>query len=233
MIKMEQNSSGRRPIVHFYLVRHGQTKVNRLARLQGATNSALTVRGIQDARQLGRRLAEIKFSAVFASNLRRTQETADNIIQMNQFPDPPSFYLSDLKEFDFGKYEEARKRTLIPNALRALGPFQILRTAFGNHHANGLVDLFDGMANNIPLESSEELSLRMRRTLQAIGNAYAQDQQEHNLLIVTHGLILSSFIESLDGSVPLFLIKNTNVVRIDYDQEKFVIRTKNFQGKKK
>ena len=73
----------------------------------------------------------------------------------------------------------------------------------------------------------------MRRTLQAIGNTYEQDQQEHNILIVTHGLILSSFIESLDGSVPLFLIKNTNVVRIDYEQGKFVIRTKNFQGKKK
>ena len=218
-------------IVHFYLVRHGQTKVNRLARLQGATDSALTVRGIMDARKLGRRMADINFSAVFASNLKRTQETADNIIQMNNFPDPPRLFLSDLKEFDFGQYEEARKRTLIPNAMRALGPFQIIRTAVGKKHANGLVDLFNRMANNIPLESSEDLSERMKRTLESIGRVY--DTGEHDILIITHGLILSSFIESLDGTVPLTLVKNTNVVRIDYFDGKFVIRSKNFSGKKK
>ncbi|GAW64103.1 phosphoglycerate mutase [Ligilactobacillus acidipiscis DSM 15836] len=216
---------------HFYLVRHGQTQVNRLVRLQGTTDSALTVRGIRDARKLGRRLADVEFSAVFASNLRRTQETANNIIQMNEFPDPPSFYLSDLREFDFGQYEEARKRTLIPNAMRALGPFQILRTAFGKHHANGLVDLFDRMSNDAPLESSADLSQRMTHTLEAIARAYGG--ADRNILIVTHGLLLSSFIESLNGSVPLLLVKNTNVVRVDYEQEKFVIKTTNFAGKKK
>lgn len=232
MTKTVNNLSEKKGTIHFYLVRHGQTKVNRLARLQGATNSALTVHGIMSARRLGRRLADVKFSAVFASNLRRTQETADNIIQLNNYPDPPSFFLSDLKEFDFGKYEEARKRTLIPNALSALGPVQIVRTAFGRKHANGLVDLFNGMTNNISLESSRELSLRMKRTLESIARAYGKDQQEHNLLIVTHGLILSSFIESLDGSVPLLLVKNTNVVQIDYEQGKFIIKTKDFLRKR-
>lgn len=217
--------------IHFYIARHGQTRVNRLARLQGTTDSALTVRGLMNARSLGRRLANVRFNAIFASNLKRTQETADNIIQMNSFPDPPRFFLSDLREFDFGKYEEVRKRSLLPNALWTLGPIQILRTAFGHKHANGLVDLFDRMANDVRLESSEELSQRMRQTLEAIARVYQEG--EPNILIVTHGLILSSFIESLGGNVPLLLVKNTDIVRIDYDQEKFMIVDQNSLKKKR
>ena len=217
--------------IHFYLVRHGQTRINRLARLQGTTDSALTVRGIMDARQLGRRLANVRFSAVFASHLKRTQETADNIMQANNYPDPPHFYLSDLREFDFGIYEEVRKRSFIPDALRALGLFSILRTALGDKHANGLVDLFGRMGNNVQLESSKELSLRMAHSLESIAHTWKNG--DHNILIVTHGLILSSFIESLGGSVPLFLIKNTNVVHVDYEAGKFIIKDADFLGKKK
>nr|WP_252895007.1 histidine phosphatase family protein [Liquorilactobacillus satsumensis] len=32
-------------VVHFYLVRHGQTRLNRMHRLQGITDSPLTKKG--------------------------------------------------------------------------------------------------------------------------------------------------------------------------------------------
>lgn len=43
-----------------YMVRHGQTMLNRYNRLQGWCDSPLTEKGIEDARLAGRHLADIK-----------------------------------------------------------------------------------------------------------------------------------------------------------------------------
>ena len=43
-------------------------------------------------------------------------------------------------------------------------------------------------------------------------------------MIVTHGLILSNFIESLKGEVPLFLVDNSRASLIDYENGNFEIK---------
>lgn len=50
-------------VVHFYLVRHGQTELNRRRRLQGITDSPLTRKGIAMAEHLGKDLKNVEFSA--------------------------------------------------------------------------------------------------------------------------------------------------------------------------
>ncbi|TWY72943.1 histidine phosphatase family protein, partial [Klebsiella pneumoniae] len=53
-----------------YLVRHGQTEFNVQKRVQGMADSALTPKGIADAKALGRgfQLAGVHFDAAFASD---------------------------------------------------------------------------------------------------------------------------------------------------------------------
>lgn len=107
--------------VHFYLVRHGQTKLNRAARLQGITDSPLTAKGIRMAKRLGYELRNLEFRAVYTSDLKRTQATAKYILEENQCKIPPIYRDPDLREMSFGQFEEAKNMKLIPQALRTLG----------------------------------------------------------------------------------------------------------------
>jgi len=59
----------------WYLVRHGQTEWNALARIQGQLDSPLTTRGREHARTSGRLLSRLGVDAMFASPLGRVRET--------------------------------------------------------------------------------------------------------------------------------------------------------------
>ena len=194
--------------VHFYLVRHGQTKLNRAARLQGITDSPLTAKGIRMAKRLGYELRNLEFRAVYTSDLKRTQATAKYILEENQLKTPPIYRDPDLREMSFGQFEEAKNMKLIPQALRTLGLKKII--------------LFRTMDGTEEIENAAQLNTRFRRALRMIGDEY-QDR-ECNILIVTHGLILSNFIESLYGEVPLFLVDNSRASLVDYQNGEFKIR---------
>ena len=85
-------------VIHFYLVRHGQTRLNRSRRLQGTTNSPLTKKGIRMAKRLGQELKNIRFEAVYTSDLQRTKETARYILAENKQGYPPIYSDPDLRE---------------------------------------------------------------------------------------------------------------------------------------
>ncbi|WP_290032792.1 histidine phosphatase family protein [Ligilactobacillus cholophilus] len=209
-------------VVHFYLVRHGQTKLNRQVRLQGITDSPLTKKGIRMARRLGYELRKIKFRAVFTSDLKRTQDTAKYILEENLQRIPPIYRDPDLRELSFGRFEEAHNFEVIPQALRTLGIRKIIRAFLNEEHVGELIKIFRTMDGTEKIEDSAHLYSRFSRALKLIGNEY-QDE-ECNILIVTHGLILSNFIESLCGDVPVFLLDNSRASLVDYQDGKFKIR---------
>jgi probable phosphoglycerate mutase len=61
------------------LIRHGETLWNQQARMQGQQDSPLTELGVRQARQLGRRLRELRFDALYSSDLGRAYRTALDI----------------------------------------------------------------------------------------------------------------------------------------------------------
>lgn len=70
-----------------YLVRHGQTEYNVQRRIQGWCDSPLTSLGILQAQQAGKFFEEkqIRFDHVYASDLKRAEDTA-RIICQDQIP---------------------------------------------------------------------------------------------------------------------------------------------------
>lgn len=62
-----------------YLVRHGQTDWNANGITQGLTDIPLNSEGIKQAQALGENLKNIKFNAVFSSDLVRAKKTAEII----------------------------------------------------------------------------------------------------------------------------------------------------------
>ena len=82
-----------------YLVRHGQTLFNELHMTQGWCDSPLTELGKKQAKEAGRSLRNVDFSAVYTSTSERTSDTAELIT------DKPYTRLKALKEIYFGLYE--------------------------------------------------------------------------------------------------------------------------------
>jgi broad specificity phosphatase PhoE len=62
-----------------FLVRHGETEWNSQQRYQGQTDSRLNAKGRRQARAAASRLSKIKFSAIYASDLKRAAECAEII----------------------------------------------------------------------------------------------------------------------------------------------------------
>src|SRR5207249_8628682 len=81
-------SRGRRPYtrirmsgtpVRILLARHGETVFNVDGRWQGQSDSPLSDRGLAQARELGRALADEQIAAVYSSDLGRAMATAREV----------------------------------------------------------------------------------------------------------------------------------------------------------
>ncbi|MDO4856108.1 MAG: histidine phosphatase family protein [Limosilactobacillus gorillae] len=66
--------------INVYFVRHGQTYFNLYHRMQGWSDSPLTEKGLADAARAGKALAKINFDYAFSSDLKRTVETAHELL---------------------------------------------------------------------------------------------------------------------------------------------------------
>jgi 2,3-bisphosphoglycerate-dependent phosphoglycerate mutase/probable phosphoglycerate mutase len=69
-----------------WLVRHGQTELNKARRYQGANDSPLTSYGQMQVEALARRLQRIPFSVAIVSPSGRTRATADTILSGRTVP---------------------------------------------------------------------------------------------------------------------------------------------------
>jgi probable phosphoglycerate mutase len=64
------------------VVRHGETIWNSQARIQGHQDSELTPVGLGQAKAIAGRLAKMKFHALYSSDLKRAQRTAECIAEL-------------------------------------------------------------------------------------------------------------------------------------------------------
>jgi probable phosphoglycerate mutase len=84
------------------LIRHGENKWAKSQKLAGRTGGIhLNRYGRQQARALGKRLADIKLSAIYASPLERTMETARAIAKPHKLKVKPH---SGILEVDYGDW---------------------------------------------------------------------------------------------------------------------------------
>ena len=90
-----------------YLIRHGQTILNKYRRFQGWCDAPLTDQGIEDAKQAGQRLKNVQFDVAYSSDSPRAIQTRDMIITENQFKTPETHELPNFREQSFGYFEGA------------------------------------------------------------------------------------------------------------------------------
>ncbi len=151
-----------------YVVRHGQTKWNEQGRMQGAKNSNLTEKGIDEAKKLNEYIKDIDFDKVFVSPLGRTIETmnhvvGDRIIETEK--------IEDLQEMNFGKFEGELLVELKDSHPEDMEKLWTQPEKYSSTSGEIYADVFE----------------RVERALKEI-TAY---ENLENVLVVTHGVIIS------------------------------------------
>jgi len=155
---------------HIYIVRHGETDMNKAERLQGRIDCELNDKGMADARASYElfRAAGISFDKVYSSPLKRAVQTAKIISGGRQVCPEPLII-----EMDFGSYEGV--------------------------HYSGIDEpmwAFFHDPEHAPAPDGVEPTAHMtERTGRFIDRLLTEEDE--NVLIVTHGIALRSLLWNL------------------------------------
>lgn len=179
-----------------YLMRHGQTLFNLRGKIQGACDSPLTNKGIEQANIAKHYFKdnEIKFDQVYSSTQERAVDTAEIVCDYQNV-----IRLKGLKEWNFGLFE-SESEELNPK----IKPGE-------NSYGDFFVD-YGG-------EASEIVQERMNKTLTEI-----MKKEDHTtILCVSHGGSMYRFIQKWLSQEQIKTIKFTNccILKFEYSNEQF------------
>lgn len=183
-----------------YFTRHGQTVWNVENKICGATDIALTEKGIAQARELGQSLkeqlekGEIHIDGILYSPLMRAADTAKYISQATGIP---ARVEQRLKEQNFGKYE---------GTARNGEEFQASKRNFIDHYQGG--------------ESMLHLAQRIYNLLDELG---AQSDTRTYLLVAHNGIarvVHSYFNDMSNEEYAAFGIRNCEVREYSFMEKK-------------
>ena len=97
-------------VTRLYLIRHGATVLTAEDRFAGATNVALSDEGRRQAAALAARLKSVKLSAIYASPLDRTVETASILAAPHRLVIQPR---DGLREISHGRWESMTRAEVL------------------------------------------------------------------------------------------------------------------------
>jgi alpha-ribazole phosphatase len=185
------------------LVRHGQTAWNADGRFMGQMDIPLNEKGLRQAEAAGRRLALERPQAIYASDLQRARQTAEQIrsaIAESIAPDPPPPLFADprLREMSFGEWEGLNYQEIETSQPEALKAWE---ADFLNYSPKG-----------------GETAAQMFERVFAAHSQIAEQHSEASVILVAHGGSLQALLAHLMG-LPIdrmwqFHMSNTGISEV-------------------
>lgn len=175
-------------MVSFYIVRHGQTLLNSLDRAQGWADSPLTDAGKQTAVELGHKLKSIDFDAVYTSDMLRTIQTAELIMEAGEKKGMPIEKDARLREWCLGNMEAENNAVFIKKVADWLGGASFaelnkrlpdVADAIYEHDTTGMAETF---------QTIEE---RLKAAFMDMAQRHGV-RENSNILVVTHAFAIKT-----------------------------------------
>ncbi len=192
-----------------YIIRHGETELNRLGIVQGrGVNADLNDTGIAQAAAFFNKYNEVKFDKIYTSSLKRTHQTVKGFIDLGL----PWEQLDGLDELAWGEWEGK------PNTEEAREAFRevVRQWQLGNYDAK-----FEGG------ESPNDVGVRLSKAIEHI----KKQEDEKCVLVCMHGramrLILCILLNKPFSDMEEFPHSNTTLYRLQFDGEKFTLLDSN------
>lgn len=173
--------------MNIYIVRHGQTDYNDKKIVQGWLNSELNESGIQQAKNVANKLAEVLFDAIYSSDLNRAYNTAKIIAE--NLPN----YLGKIKT-------DSRLRE------RCLGDLE----GISSNNIDGSVYFSDNP--ELHFESMADFENRVSDFLDDLSNTKSYT----NILIVTHNGTMKIFEKLLGIKSENLFRENGEIIKVKY-----------------
>lgn len=157
-----------------YLTRHGESQWNLEGRLQGSFDSILTAKGIEDSWKLSKYLEQEKIGIdrIYTSVSSRAVETAEIIAKSRKLEPIP---LKELKEMNSGSWQG---RTW--SEIKRLNP-----KGYKNYWQS---------PHLYQAENAGEDFKKVEDRVLAFINRIIKENENKNLLIVSHGVVLTSLL---------------------------------------
>ncbi len=175
-------------MICFYIVRHGQTLLNSLDRAQGWADSPLTDAGKQTAVELGHKLKSIDFDAVYTSDMLRTIQTAELIMEAGEKKGMPIEKDARLREWCLGNMEAENNAVFIKKVADWLGGASFaelnkrlpdVADAIYEHDTTGMAETF---------QTIEE---RLKAAFMDMAQRHGV-RENSNILVVTHAFAIKT-----------------------------------------
>lgn len=168
-----------------YLVRHGETKWNVERKFQGQLNSPLTEKGIEKIEKLGKTLENVTFDEVYTSQMGRTIETAQIVLQFNK---------NELEKAQKTQLQQMRELNEIHFGIWQGMTFDEIEKTYPNESHNYFNNPKEYTAWKI---GGEDLAEGLERFLEGM-NKIANNHKTGNVLVVTHGTVLELFFNYIN-----------------------------------
>lgn len=204
-------------ILKIYLLRHGQTLLNKLDKNQGWINSDLTDMAIEQLNEKYNKSSNFPtFDAVYCSDLGRAAQTLEIIQPFLSLSNKADInYSKNLRERFLGSFEgdNLQENRFYLSKKEGFNSFE----DFIKQHS--FWDFIDTTKKFDPLhlaESYNDFSTRIDDTLEEIIST-ARDQKHNNILIVSHANPVRYIIEKLKKTNYPHPILNSEILVISID----------------
>lgn len=217
-----------------YLMRHGQTIINKVGRVQGWCDGVLTEDGIEVAESVALGLRNIKFKGVYSSDLGRSVKTGKIIIKANKMKNRLEVKeVPELREIYFGKYEGEFEKLMFKDIFRYLNVKSFEEAFEIPDFGRAFVDACASLDETGDAESYDKLISRIMKGITKIGKQILADGGG-NALIVVHGGMLRNFLKELDKNAKVDNIENSSISLVEYVNDKFnIVSINNMSYKEK
>lgn len=178
------------PMKRIYIMRHAETVLNKLNRLQGIIDSPLTKYGEEECSVVANALKEVNIQNIYSSDSLRAVKTAKLIENSNK----ELHYISDyeqFKEWNFGDLEGAKINTLSKFLDTKL---QDTSFSYLNSHLDVLADII-AQENTDKIETYNEISDRLMKGLKNLAHS---DSSEGDILLITHAFSMKTILNELN-----------------------------------
>jgi 2,3-bisphosphoglycerate-dependent phosphoglycerate mutase len=185
-------------------VRHGETAWNVQTRIQGQIDIGLNAVGREQAQRLARALADERFDAVYASDLRRAADTAHALAVRAGLPLRTEV---SLRERAFGEFEGLTWAEVEQQHPEASRRWRERDTGFGP-------------------PGGETLAVFYERAVTALAGIAARHRGEH-IAIVTHGGVLDALYRAASrialDAPRTWQLGNASINRVLHGEQGFVL----------
>ena len=209
-------------VVTLYVIRHGKTILNTNHRAQGWADSPLVEKGVEVATNLGAGLKDIHFMNAYSSDSGRAIETANLVLKYSEQSKLKLEQKKKLRELNFGIFEGEKLDNMWDAVGKAAGvtsPEELLKFSIQE-----VIDLIRAADPTKQAEDWELFSTRIKAEIDKISEEAAKDGGG-NVLVVVHGLLITTLIEMLDSSKTKLGVENASVTKIVYQDGIYTVES--------